>query len=358
MKLNRSLPFAAISLCLCALLGACELSSADEEDPVASGVLVANQGNFSDGNGSITVYDPESRRTSTIASGIGSIIQSIAVQDDRVYVASNTGSRIDVFDVVTGQQVVQINDVPSPRYMAFYGDDRLAVTNLFDNTVSLIDVKADRKLSTIGVGANPEGILVDGMTAYVANHGFGAADSVSVVDLISGSVRSTIRTDCDGPRFTFLDRQKELWVVCTGQVLYDQDFNVLGRTDARLLVYETSTEKLVTTFDVEGMILTTGPGQDAYYAEDIETLFVVVDGEIIRLVDTRRNAWGASIGPLDGPQIGAVAFDAASEVLYVARVPGFTESGSVTMLDIDGNGLGSFTAGVAPSHISFATSSR
>lgn len=358
MKEIYSLVTAALIICLCATFSACELSSAEDEEEIASGVLVANQGNFSEGNGSITLYDPQSQRTTTIAADIGSIIQSIAVRDERVFVASNTGNRIDAFEIATGQQVLQIDDVPSPRYMAFYGDGAMAVTNLFDNSISVIDVAASRKASVIGVGANPEGITVHGMTAYVSNHGFGAADSISVVDLATGTVKSTIKTECHGPRFTFLDRQTELWVVCTGQVLYDQDFNVLGRTDARLLIYEASSEQLVAALDLDGMIQTTGPGQDAYYADDIETLFVVVDGSTIRLVDTMTNTWSASIGPLDGAPIGAVAFDASSDILYVARVPGFTVSGSVSTFDLAGNELGSFAAGVAPSHISFFQTSR
>ncbi len=343
----------AVLLVAAVVLAACELSSSEDDTPVLGKVVVANQGNFSDGNGSVSVYDPATGESSVMVSGLASIVQSIHVSDARVHVASNTGNRVDVFDPVTGDQVSQIVNVESPRYMSRADDATLLVTNLFDNSVSLIDLGQSRVSATIEVGANPEGILVLGDEAFVANHGFGAGESISVVSLPGRAVSRTIDVDCDGPRFTFLDAQVELLVVCSGQIIYDAEFNVVGTTDGAILVLDPASGVETDRISLDGMITTAGPGQDAFYAASLRRLFVVLEQRTILAIDTDVNAVSNVIGPIEGEPIGGVAYRDTDGLLYVARVPGFTQAGSVTMLSLDGSVVAEFGAGVAPSHIDF-----
>ena len=339
--------FAVISL------AGCELTSSDDNGAGEGAVIVANQGNFSDGNGSITVYDPEGEEAATFASGLGSIIQSLLVVDEIVLVAANSGNRIDVFDAVSGSRVAQIDSVGSPRYMDRVSESVIAVTNQFENSLSIVNIDSSRVVATVAVGSNPEGVLVRGGVAYVANHGFGAGNTVSVVDLASRSVSRTIAVDCDGPRFTFLDAQGELFVVCTGQTLYDAEFNVIGMTNGAVVIVDPVSGAETGRIAIDGMIATPGPGQDAYYSAPSRRLFVVKDRESIVIIDTDTNARVGHIGPLDGDPVGGVAFRETDGRLYVARVPGFTTAGSVTLVSTDGSAAGEFSAGVAPSHIDF-----
>ncbi|MBT8399804.1 MAG: hypothetical protein KJO98_04950 [Rhodothermia bacterium] len=354
MKFSPSTSFRLVALVFTAVtLSACELSSSEDDTPVVGKVVVANQGNFSDGNGSVSVYDPASGESSVMASGLASIVQSVHVSNGRVHVASNTGNRVDVFDSATRDQVSQIVDVESPRYMARVNNATLLVTNLFDNSVSVINTSESRVSSKIPVGANPEGVLVIGQEAFVANHGFGGGKSISVVSIPDRSVSRTINVDCDGPRFAFRDAQAELLVVCSGQIIYDAEFNIVGTTDGAVLVLDPATGAETDRISVDGMIATAGPGQDAFYAASLRRLFVVLEQSSIVAIDTDVNAVSGTIGPIQGDPIGGVAYRAADGLLYVARVPGFTQAGSVTMLSLDGSVVSEFGTGVAPSHIDF-----
>lgn len=341
----------AVMVAACAMLSpGCDSADVDDGGSTPVAILVANQGNFTDGNGSVTRFDPESGEVATLVSQPGSIIQSLAVRADLVYVAMNTGDRIDVVHLDRGL-VGQIVDVPSPRYLAWADDGRMIISSLYDNSVSIVDPASETVVATVDVGANPEGVLVDGSMAFVANHGFGAGSSLSVVDLDSREVVKTFQLDCDGPRFAFMDRQRDLWVVCTGQTLYDSEFNVTGTTDGAVLVVDPTTGSTRSRFDLEGMVSTPGPGQDAFYSDEAELLFVVLQGETILRFDTAANSPVGAIGPLSGSPIGAVAYDAQDERLYVGRVPGFSTAGRVSILDSQGVQVGEFAAGVAPSHI-------
>ncbi|MDX1741223.1 MAG: hypothetical protein R3178_08025, partial [Rhodothermales bacterium] len=120
------------------------MAGCDSSDPIDDTtpdtiVVVANQGNFGDGNGSITQYDPASGAVVTILSQPNSIIQSLSVRDGLLYVAMNTGDRIDVVDAGRGL-IGQIVDVMSPRYIDWIDSDRLLVSNLFENKVSVVDL--------------------------------------------------------------------------------------------------------------------------------------------------------------------------------------------------------------------------
>ncbi len=341
---------AGLAAALVVLTWGCDATDPDMVDAPGAYVLVANQGNFSDSNGSVTRYDPETGEVTTLVSSPGSIIQSLTVRDERVYVAMNTGDRIDVVDPARGV-VDQILDVTSPRYMAWTDTDRLVISNLFDNTVSVVNITGGTVTGVVDVGSNPEGVTVHGGRAYVSNHGFGAGTSVSVIDLAANAIAGNIETECDGPRFTFVDREAEMWIVCTGRTLYDSNFNVIGTTDGAVLVTSLGSGQVVKRFAVDGLVGTAGPGQDAYYSAESEALFVVVSSSSIHQFDTSANQLVREVGPLPGPPIGAIAYDPIAERLYVGRVPGFTMAGSVDVLSLDGTSHGSFTAGVAPSHI-------
>ena len=94
-------------------------------------LFVANQGNFSDGNGSILNYDLGTSSGSLILNDFGSIVQSIYIAGDSLYVIQNTGNRIDVYDLVSKQQTAQIAGFSSPRYMIKLDDTLAVASNLY-----------------------------------------------------------------------------------------------------------------------------------------------------------------------------------------------------------------------------------
>jgi DNA-binding beta-propeller fold protein YncE len=275
-----------------------------------------------------------------------------------VYVAANSGERVVAYDAATLQRVGQFDAVTSPRYLAAAGPDKLYVTSFYEENftggkVTVLDLTTGTKGAEIAVGDNPEGIAVAGTRAYVANHGFGAGRTVTVLDTQADAVVETLDVDCDGPRFVAVDAQEEVWVFCTGNTLYDDDFNVIGETPGAVRVLDGATGQIRARFDLDGRIGTEGPGQDAFYAPGAEEAYAVEDGETILRFDTAANRLAATLGPLAGDPIGAVAYDDGSGRLYVGRVAGFTDAGAVTLHDREGALQGSFPAGIAPTFITF-----
>lgn len=342
------------------LLGALIIAGCDNADPddspVTSGILVANQGNFSDGNGSVMLIDLASSNVTTVADGLASIVQSLELGDSTFHVVANTGGRVDVHSITTGQRVGQIAGLTSPRYMASLATGTAYVSNLFGagfsgGTVSIVDLALQTVVKTIDVGNNPEGVAIVGGRVYVANNEFGAGRTLSVISTTTQEVTGTIDVECDGPRALAVDREAELWVMCTGQTLYDNNFNVIGETPGEIVLLDGATGTIITRFPLTSRIGTAGPGQDAYYSEEEQELHVVLDQNKVMRINTGANAIVDTFGPYAGDPIGAVAYDAERDRLYLARVPGFTTAGTVTVLDRNGIELGSHAVGIAPGHL-------
>ena len=346
-------------------LAGCDAFSKDDDGPAVTGVYVANQGNFGDGNGSVSTYDPETNAATPAAiTGLGSIVQSVLVHEGRLYLTANTGGRVDVFDAATLARVGQVAGLVSPRYLAV-ARGKLYVTNLYASagtfsggTVSVVDLATLAKVKDITVGDNPEGIAVAGDRVFVANHGFGAGRTLSVIDARTDAVVLTVDAGCDGPRSLFVDGEGELVALCTGNTLYDANFNVAGRTNGALRVLDPATGTVRARLDLPAQAGAAGAGQDGFFSRETDELFFV-SGPNVRRFRTDTHALAADAATVTNGSPGAVAFDAARGDLYVGLLPAsnaYTTAGAVDVFRLGAGAFAkraTFAAGVAPTFILF-----
>lgn len=164
------------------------------------GILVLNEGNFGQANASVTSYNPESgevsqnRYENVNGSPIGDVLYSATEIGDRLYLVVNNSSKIEVVDKETFTKIatIRIANEASPRELVKVSETKAYVTNLFGNSVSVINLETNEEVSTIAVGSNPEGIAVVDELAYVANSGFGNGNTISVINTSSDTVMRTI----------------------------------------------------------------------------------------------------------------------------------------------------------------------
>lgn len=350
----------------------CDLFEGDDDEPVVpSSIVVLNGGNFGDQNGYLTVYDAETGMTSDLAD-LGAFGHSVSVRGNRAYVSLNTFTtgRIDVVDLNTSQVIQQI-DAPAPRSIAFVDDQTVLATNLSvfgaegpePGIVSRISLSGGSSDPFATVGLYPEGIVIIGGKAYVANSGsLGDSRTLSVVDLSDGS-EDRIDLGCDGPNEIFVDGGGELAVVCAGKTVYNDDFTeILEETNGQVLFLDAASSQIVDRIELNLKPVSASEAQTAFYDDASGDLFVTADptDEILRF-DTDRNELESRLDVPDQEDligIAAVAYDPATERLYVARLakgPGgfadFTSSGAVLVLDEAGALVDRFSVGPSPTHI-------
>ena len=338
------------------VLVACDSTGVEVCDDTAdcavppTAVFIGNQGNFSDGDGSVTAYDPDTDTAVEPITDLRSIVQSVAVYGGRLYVTANTGGRVEVYDAATYASVGTV-EVENPRYVAYDGSrGRLYVSKqLYDrpSEVAVVDVATLDVVETIAVGGLAEGIVVARDRAFVATGAFGASQEVVVIDLETNSVVERIDVGCVSPRSLARDAVGEVWVFCAGAAATENQDEIPGA----VVVLDAASGDEVARIAVDGLIATAGPGQDVFASHGID-VFTVRDQDTILRFSAETNTFVEAI-PVPGDPIGAVAVSRAGQ-LYLGRVPGFDVRGGVTIHDDDGTQIGSFTAGVAPTSITLA----
>lgn len=350
--MQRLLPFFALLM-----LAGCDLlhNEQDRPDPV-TGVLVLNQGNFSDGSGSITAYDPRSGNVRVSAvSNLSSILQAGVLRDGTLFVTANTGNRVDLFDATSLQRTGQIGNLGSVRYLAFSGN-RMFVTRLFSNQVAVVNLDSRSIERTIEAGQNAEGVVVVGNQVVIANSNFGNGTTLTWASGDGSSPAITSDAECEGPRLMAVDRENEVWVLCTGATVYNATFTeIIRQSNGAVRVFNPATRQVVARFDLDVQLGSSGPGQDLYFNPDAQELYAVLrDGRVLRF-NTRTNQAAGVMGPVEGAPIGAIAYDAAAEELYLGRVTGFATAGFVTVHARNGTEIRRFPAGIAPTAIVLST---
>ena len=337
---------------LCLLLSTLLFTSSATAQITTTYAYVGNQGNFSDANGSITLYETGSAITTPDAiPNLNTLVQNIFLHNDKGYIMANTSNRIDVVDLTSNTRISQIINVPSPRYMAFASDQKAYVSNLFSESVTVINLDDNCPEDTIGVGPNPEDIAVVAGRAYVANHGFGAGTTLSVIDIATDSLIETIDVACDGPRTLEVDYDEELWVFCTGNTVYNDDFTeIIAETNGQVIVLDGATGAEVDRIELDAQLGAASGGQDAFYDLTTREAYAV-QGNNILVFDTRTNMQLEPIAIPGEEAIGAVAYEAGTDQLYLGRITSFTTAGFVSIHDRNGAETTRFTTGVAPASI-------
>lgn len=337
-------------------------TACDSNGPTArivTGIYVGNQGNFSDNNGSVSIYDPSTGQTNAdVFPGLGGLVQNILLDGDRAFILLNfddsfsTGhGRIDIMDLNTNQRTAQI-DISTPR-SAMLDGNTLWVTNLYANTVTPVDLSTNTAGTAIDVGFNPEGLALSGGNLFVANSGFGSSTTVSMIDAVSGSVTNTLDVGCDGPRGLLSDDDGDIWVFCTGQTLFDPvTFEIIGQTNGAAVVLNGSTGAEITRVEMDAQHGGGAIGQDVFHVPGRNEVWAVKGAELLRF-DTSTNSLVEAITPeiQAGHFIGSVGYDEVNDRLLIGSFADYASAGSVIIADRTGAEVGSFTTGIAPATI-------
>ncbi len=324
------------------------------------GVYIVNQGNFSDGNGSITWYDFSTRQAEEVLSDFGTIVQSIALDDDFGYIASNTSNNVDILDLSTNTRIGQIREVAQPRYISPVGRDKAYVTEHRGlGRVKVLDLKSQTAAAsdTIATGFKPEDIAVLGDRAYIANHGYGRDSTLTVIDIQTDTVIGTIDLGCDGPRHLEVDQQGDLWAFCTGLTRYNSDFTqILEKTNGAAVVVNPQTNEVLSHIELDHQIGSSGPGQDSYYSPESEEIFLIHSAGIM-VFEATTNTYKETIPFVGDEQVGGLVYDATERLFYIGRFDknfriAFTQPGFVQIANRDDlSEVGRFTVGIAPAHL-------
>jgi hypothetical protein len=219
----------------------------DNDEPAVAnyskGIYIINEGSFMSNNGSVSYFDPE---TSTIMNGIfesangralGDVVQSFTVvNDSNGYIVVNGSGKMEFVDLATFKTIAEPISASYPRYFLQVTEHTGYLSNgNFQGHLYAVDLDTHRIVDTIKVGYGPEDMVMLNNSVFVANSGgWGLDSTISVVDIASNTVVSTF-TVGKVPVDLLVDAEDHIWVYCKGYVTYDEYYEVIAETDARIM---------------------------------------------------------------------------------------------------------------------------
>lgn len=329
---------------------ACDSNNTDSGSKL-TGVFVLNEGNFGQANASITAYDPETKAVSQNqyenenGAPIGDVLYSVTEIGDRLYLVVNNSHKIEVVDKesLTKIATIRIADDASPRELVQVSTTKAYVTNLFGNSVSVINLETNEEVNTIPVGSNPEGIVVVGERAYVANSGFGNGNTISVINISTDEVENTL-TVGDNPVSILKRDNDQLWVVCVGAF---GDFNDPNDdTPGMIYVINGTTSELITNFEVGGH-----PGD--LVLNDKDDVAYLINGSVMSIDMNSYEVLNSSFINRSFYSIGFSTSD-ETQFLWGSDAKNFAQAGIAIQYDLNGVKLDSFPTGIIPGAFYFS----
>ena len=322
-------------------------------------VYVINEGNYGQGNASVTTYDVSNGTTVGNAFYkknkvfLGDVAQSSMVINGNLYILVYGSSKIVVADKSTLSLVKTIsydtNTEKGPRQMVDVNSSKAYVTNLDSKNISVVDVSSNTLTGTIPLGSGPEGIGISNGKAYVALSNLGQGDSVAVVDTKTDQVIKKLKV-ADNPVDVAVDKQGRVWVVCVGNYGYDTkgNYNPSLETFGKIEVIDSSNDSIIKTIDVGGH-----PGDIALLSSMDRAYYN--DGGIVSIDMKTLTALGDTL--VSGAYYSMdVAHDDQTPQLFVADAADYVSSGTIYRYDLTSSmpkGISSFSAGIIPGSFQF-----
>ena len=331
------------------------LSCNNEETPpsgeYATGVVVVNEGNFSDSDGSFDFYKPSE---ATVSSGIygqvngvqtSGLFQSIYFHEQSGYLVDQKGSKITRVDAETFEYITDITDeLSTPRYMVVANGKGYvsnwgafdANFNLPNSFVAVIDLSDNSTIKTIAIGDGAEGLTVYAGNVFVANS---YSNTIQEINTETDEVAATIEI-ADAPLGFVEDSSGKHWILSSSFIT----------GVARLTQIDLASGIISKSFEVAGSAKSLnidGPGSNLYYLSApfgaearVYTLPITASAAPAEALLSESNLYGIGVDPDTGE-------------LYVANHNAFQGNGTIQRYNVNAELIDTFAAGRAPSSFAF-----
>lgn len=331
------------------IISGCSTTEEVPKGEFATGVVIVNEGNFSEANGSIGFYNESAAEVSQDifekANGVatGGLIQSVYFYENLAFIIDQAGNRIEVVEAETFKSVATIaSGLNTPRYMVVVNGKGYVSNwgnfdenfNLPESYVAVINLSNYTVVKEIKTDNGSEGMIAFSGNVYVANSN---SNTIEKIDTSNDTVSSTISV-ATGPLGLVEDENGKVWVL-SNEFFAESALSQLDLATGQVL-------KSFTIGESAKSLNVNGAGDHLYYlsapfAGDAEVKMVSIDAteDAVEALITAPNLYGLGVDPVTG-------------IIYLGNHNGFQGNGTViryqgsTLLD-------SFAAGIGPNGFIF-----
>ena len=305
-------------------------------------VWVIHEGNFQRGNASLGWYESSTGTwydevfDSLNQEILGDVFQSVTFSDDKAYLVINNSQKVIVVSAVTGIKEGEITGLQSPRYLLPVSETKAYVTDLYANSVSVVDLSTNQKTGQVSLPGWTERIIKTGNKVFVTNL---RNEYLYVIDPSTDQLSDSIRVGL-GSSSVVKAADGTLWVACSGDVMNDIAGSLVQVDPVTLLVLQ--------TFEFSGnerpASLTTDPqGELLYFLnEDCFVMDMAADSlPACPIIDAEGGLfYGLGVDPGNGD-------------IYLADAIDYVQKGVLLRYETDGVLLDEWRGGIIPSGFVF-----
>lgn len=320
------------------------------------GAYITNEGAFGNSNGSVSYFDTDSAIMinhvfeSVNGRPLGDVVQSFSIGGDKGFIVVNNSQKVEVVDLKTFISIGVIDGLECPRSFLAINDKKGYLTDgNFNGRVYVIDLESLKITDTIPCGSGPGKMILYNQTILVANSGgLGNDSTLTVIDTGTDKVADTWVVGMN-PADLVLDKDRQLWILCVGKVVWNPDWTIGEETTSSLVVLDPGSGKLKRTVNI-------GSIGDFYWPLRIginkakDKIYYLEAGGVYS-ISSSGSISGSQ--PLISKNLYGFGVDPETDLIYALYAPSFTTSGWLFRYKSDGQRLDSLEVGIGPSQVVF-----
>ncbi|MBI1223477.1 MAG: hypothetical protein GC180_12810 [Bacteroidetes bacterium] len=301
-------------------------------------LLVLNEGNFQWGNASVTrymmhdqSYDDQDLFSQANGRPLGDVLQSAMLIDGQIWLVVNNSGRIEVVDKSSFKLVHSLTDFNSPRYLCPIDSGLLLVSDLYDDSISVLHQSDGSLQQKIALKGWTEQMLRLGDDVWVSN-----PNSYKIYQLDEDSLYLKDSIDIGFGSFALSsDSQNRIWIATKGD-------KTLG-IPAQIHCLDPNTKSMIHSLNIG-----TEPIIDFYLKGDF--VYYIQNNKLYRFPTDSPTAPGDLLYDKGG---NLYAVELHDNRIFICDAVDFVQRGKVIVLDTSGAETHSFLAGRIPNGFLF-----
>jgi len=331
------------------LFHSCRKDRPEDNTPVpvvvgsSGGVYITNEGNFMFGNAKVSYYDIANNISTEDlyqpANGVslGDVCQSMYLFNGKAYIVVNNSGKIVVVDPNTFVVSSTISGFTSPRYFLPVSNSKAYVTDLFSDSISVINMSTASITGRIFCSGWTEELTLAYGKVFVTNM---QSDKVYVINTLTDQLEDSIQVSYSSNSIKE-DKNGKLWVLCGGSQS-NSIYAGLHRIDPVTNLVEQSFQFTNLT-DSPWRLDINGTNDTLYFLNNGVFRMPITSSAIpssVFISQGTNNFYGIGIDPTSG-------------VIYVADAVDYVQRGVIYRYKTDGTLINTFLAGIIPGEFYF-----
>lgn len=301
-----------------------------------SKVLIVNEGNYGWNNASVSVYDASSGaiaddyyKQQNNNQNLGDVCQSITKYNNHYYLVVNNSNKIIVTDASSFTKTATINGFNSPRYLLPVTYNKAYVSDLFANSVQVVDLNTNTITGSIPCHGWTNEMALIYNKAFVTNL---ESNYCYVINTMTDAIIDSVNIGKGGSSIV-IDKNSKVWILTSGNTTSAQNGKLVKINPVTMQIEATQN---FTTSDHPQELCINKTRDTLYYLNKGICQFPITSVQLpsTPLVNAGSKVYyGLDVNPKDYS-------------IYVSDAIDYVQKSKIEVYDATGNLKTSFTAGI------------